>query len=158
VEHPKAIGDRSQLAIMAALDDIGYAVFVPFGENSRVDLIIDDGDRLARVQCKTGRLQRGAVRFRACSSYAHHPNPKILKRDYLGEIDYFGVYCPETHGVYPVPIECAEVRRECSLRVDASRNGQREGIRLAADYAVATVKVAVTAKLGGRPGAAGSCA
>jgi hypothetical protein len=110
MEHPKAIGDRSQLAIMVALDRAGYAVFVPFGENLR-----------------TGRLQSGAIRFRACSSYAHHPNPKIRKRDYLGEIDYFGVYCVETHDVYLVPIECAQVRRECALRVDPSRNGQKQG-------------------------------
>ena len=158
MEHPKAIGDRSQLAVMLALDDAGYAVFVPYGENTRFDLVIDDGIRLGRVQCKTGRLQSGAVRFRACSSYAHHPNPKILKRDYLDEIDYFGVYCPETHGVYLVPIDCAQVRRECALRVDPSRNGQRERIRMAADYEIARVSVRPTAAPGAIPGAAGSCA
>jgi hypothetical protein len=32
MEHPKAIGDRSQLAIMVALDRVGYPVFLPFGE------------------------------------------------------------------------------------------------------------------------------
>jgi PD-(D/E)XK endonuclease len=143
---------------MLALDDAGYAVFVPYGENTRADLVIDKGSRLARVQCKTGRLQSGAVRFRACSSYAHHPNPKILKRDYLDEIDYFGVYCPETYGVYLVPIDCAQVRRECALRVDPSRNGQKQGIRAAADYEIARVSVRATREPGAIPGAAGSCA
>lgn len=143
---------------MLALEDAGYAVFAPYGENTRTDLVIDDGSRLARVQCKTGRLQSGAVRFRACSSYAHHPNPKILKRDYLGEIDYFGVYCPETLGVYLVPIDCAQVRRECALRIDPSRNGQTQRIRMAADYEIARVSVRPTAGLGAFPGAAGSCA
>jgi hypothetical protein len=158
VDHPKAIGERSQLAIVIALDRAGYAVFIPFGENLRYDLVIDDGERLARVQCKTGRLESGAVRFRACSSYGHHPNPKILKRDYLGEIDYFGVYCLETHDVYLVPIECAQVRRECSLRVEPTRNGQRQGVRLAADYAVARVTVEPTGGPGARTDAAGSSA
>jgi hypothetical protein len=158
MEHPKTIGDRSQLAIMIALDRAGYAVFVPYGENLRYDLVIDEGDRLARVQCKTGRFQSGVVRFRACSSYAHHPNPKPRKRDYLGEIDYFGVYCLETHDVYLVPIECAQVRRECSLRVEPTRNGQAQGVRLAADYGIARVTVEPIGAPGGRPGAAGSCA
>ena len=158
MEHPKAIGDRSQPAIMVALDGAGFAVFVPFGENTRYDLVIDEGNRLARVQCKTGRLQSGAVRFRACSSYAHHPNPKILKRDYLGEIDYFGVYCLENQGVYLIPIEDAQVRRECALRVDPSRNGQIQGIRLAADYQIASVRVSATARPDAKPGARGSCA
>jgi PD-(D/E)XK endonuclease len=52
--HPKAIGETSQLAIMLGLDRAGYAFFVPFGGNTRYDLVIDEGDRLARVQCKTG--------------------------------------------------------------------------------------------------------
>jgi hypothetical protein len=158
MEHPKAIGERSQLAVMVALDRAGYPVFVPFGENLRYDLVIDEGHKLSRVQCKTGRLLAGAVRFRACSSYAHHLNPKVIKRDYLGEIDHFGVYCVETQDVYLVPIESAQVRRECSLRVDPSRNGQKLGIRQAADYLIARVSIEVIAEPGGRPGAAGSCA
>jgi hypothetical protein len=141
MEHPKAIGETSQLAIMLGLDRAGYAFFVPFGENTRYDLVIDEGDRLARVQCKTGRLKTGAVRFRACSSYAHHQNPKLLKRDYLGEIDYFGVYCPETRGVYLVPIEHLRVRREGALRVDPARNGQAHKVRLAADYQIAQISI-----------------
>ena len=58
MEHPKAIGDRSTLAIMIALQSAGYTVLLPFGENTRYDLVIDDGARLARVQCKTGRLRK----------------------------------------------------------------------------------------------------
>jgi hypothetical protein len=75
VEHPKDIGDVSTLAIMFGLRELGYELLVPFGENSRYDLVIDDGVSLARVQCKTGRIRKGAVEFKTCSSYAHHPNP-----------------------------------------------------------------------------------
>jgi hypothetical protein len=59
MEHPKAVGDRSQLAITLALIDRGFAVFLPVGENTRCDLVIDDGVQLGRVQCKTGRLREG---------------------------------------------------------------------------------------------------
>jgi hypothetical protein len=61
VEHPKDIGDRTTLAIMLALREHGFAVLVPFGENTRYDLVIDDGAKMANVQCKTGRLRKGAV-------------------------------------------------------------------------------------------------
>ena len=107
MEHPKDIGDRSALAVMRSpLQGIGHAVYVPFGENTRADFVIDDGTRLARVQCKTGRLRNGAVQFKTCSNYAHHSNPAIVvTRDYLGQIDYFAVYCPETSGIYLIPIE-----------------------------------------------------
>jgi hypothetical protein len=142
MEHPKAIGDRSTLAIMLALRETGVAMYVPFGENTRCDLIIDDGVRLSRVQCKTGRLRAGAVRFKTCSDYAHHPNPRSTSRDYQGEIDYFAVYCRETGGVFLVPIEDVPLRRQATLRVDPARNGQTRGIRLAAQYEVARVPVA----------------
>ena len=85
MEHPKDIGDRSALAIAIALQGIGHAVYLPFGENTRADFVIDDGTRLARVQCKTGRLRNGVVQFKTCSSYAHHSNPASVARDYLGQ-------------------------------------------------------------------------
>jgi PD-(D/E)XK endonuclease len=144
MEHPKAIGDRTTLAVMAALQEAGFALYVPFGENTRVDVVIDDGRVLARVQCKTGRLRRGAVRFSACSNYGHHRNPKMLQRDYLGDIDYWGVYCPETRGVYIVPIADAWLGRQCALRVEAPRNNQRSRIRWAAGYQLGTVEVEAT--------------
>jgi hypothetical protein len=142
MEHPKAAGDRSTLAIMAALELAGYAIFLPFGENTRYDLVIDDGAALWRVQCKTGRLRGGAVRFKTCSTYAHHPNPKLAKRDYVGEIDHFAVYCPETYGVYLITIEDIAVRQKGALRVDPPRNGQKRRIRFAADYEIAKVACA----------------
>jgi len=93
MEHPKDVGDRTTLAVMLALRDAGNAIAVPFGENTRYDLIIDGGVRLLRVQCKTGRLRNGAVRFNTASTYAHHASPKEQSRHYRGQIDCFAVYC-----------------------------------------------------------------
>jgi hypothetical protein len=138
---PKAVGDRTTLALMLALYDAGFAVAVPFGENTRYDLLIDDGCVVSRVQCKTGRLREGRIRFNTCSSYAHHPNPRVTKRTYIGEIDYFGVYCPETAGAYLVPIAHASVKRMASLRVNEPRNNQRRFVRFARDYEVGRVAV-----------------
>jgi hypothetical protein len=139
--HPKAVGDQSTLAVMLALHRAGYGVFLPFGENTRSDLVIDDGISLLRVQCKTGRLSEGAVRFSTCSSYAHHSRPRALRRDYLGEIDCFAVYCPETGGTYLVPIKDLPVKVEGALRVEHARNGQQRGVRLGDPYEIARVTV-----------------
>jgi hypothetical protein len=144
MEHPKDVGDGSLLAIMAAFRAEGLAMYVPFGENTRSDLIIETENGLARIQCKTGRLRGGAVVFRACSSYAHHRNPLVTRRDYQGQVDAFAVYCPETGGVYVVPIGHLSVRVEGKLRVDPPRNGQRKNIRLAADYEIGQIKFTPT--------------
>jgi hypothetical protein len=142
VEHPKDVGDRTVLGVMLVLQSRGFSLLLPFGENTRYDLGIDDGGRLMRVQCKTGKLQAGAVRFKACSTYAHHPHPKALKRDYEGEIDYFAVYCRDTGGVYLIPFADVPVKRQGALRVAPARNGQRRLIRLASDYEVGRVEIA----------------
>ena len=141
MEHPKDKGDRTTLAVMIALRECGYAVLVPFGENTRYDLVIDDGERLARVQCKTGRLRHGAVIFAVCSSYGHHMRPGSARRDYRGQIEYFGVHCPDTTAVYLIRIGDLNVRVGAALRVEPARNGQRSKIRNAADYEVGRVTV-----------------
>jgi hypothetical protein len=161
MEHPKAVGDRTTLAVMLALQEAGYDIAVPFGENTRYDLLLDDGVSLIRVQCKSGRLRAGAVEFAVCSCYGHHPNPKLTRRDYTGEVDSFAVYCRETGGVYLVPIQDVRTRVSAKLRVDAPRNNQQIGIRWAAQYQVATVELGATRAtpaLRERPGARGSCA
>jgi hypothetical protein len=79
-EHPKDVGDRTTLAVMLTLRGYGHQIAVPFGENTRYDLILDDGAELLRIQCKTGRLRNGAVEFSTASSYAHHPNEKSTQR------------------------------------------------------------------------------
>jgi hypothetical protein len=131
--HPKDVGDRTTLAVMLALKMSGLTVLVPFGENTRYDLVVERSGEFARVQCKTGRLRGGVVMFKASSSYAHHPRPRPAARGYHGEIDYFGVHCPDTGGVYLIPV--ADVpETDARLRVDPALNGQKNRTRAAADY------------------------
>jgi PD-(D/E)XK endonuclease len=125
------IGDHTTLAVMSALQAAGFAVLVPFGENTRYDLAIDDGWRLSRVQCRSGRLRCGGVRFNTCSSYAHHRPSRFTTRPYFGEIDFFGVYCSETDDVYLVPIEDVPLTRQAALRISPPRNGQTLRVRFA---------------------------
>ena len=145
VAHPKDIGDRTTLAVMLALHDAGYQVSTPFGENTRYDLVLDDGETLARLQCKTGRMRLGAVEFATASSYAHHPNEKPTQRHYRGQVDAFAVYCRETGGVYVIPIEELPLDR-AYLRVSAPLNGQRKRIRFAEEYEIATVSCSTSGR------------
>ena len=134
--HPKDIGDESQAMVLARLVQAGYQVLLPFGENVRYDLVIDDGGSLLRVQCKTGRLRRGAISFPTCSSTYHHPKNKGVAdchQGYVGQADLFGIYCSETGSVYLVPV--GEVgRREGSLRVAPAKNNQVKKVRWAREF------------------------
>ena len=115
---------------------------MPFGENTRCDLVVEAASHLVRVQCKTGRLRNGAVEFSLCSNYGHHRNPQTYARDYHGQVDYFAVYCLETAGVYLVPIGDLPGTRQAFLRLEPPRNNQRRKIRFAARYEIARVATA----------------
>ena len=136
--HPKLVGDQTEAMVIARLVQAGKCVLLPFGENQRYDLVLDEGDRFVRVQCKTGRVRNGAIRFNTCSSSYHHPSNqgmKFYQHNYVGQADLFGVYCPDNDRVYLVPVADVGVRQGF-LRVDASRNNQSAGVRWARDYEV----------------------
>jgi glucose dehydrogenase len=126
----KRTGDISEAMVLAALVRCGYTVAIPFGENQRWDAVIERDNVLARVQIKTGRLRKGVIIYNACSSHAHRNG---RTRNYFGQVEYFGVYCPELEQSFLVPIEHATATY-CSLRVDVTKNGQAKRLRWAHHY------------------------
>jgi hypothetical protein len=127
----KAIGDRSELEVAIVLVRNGYIVSKPLGDSHRYDLIIDDGEKLARVQVKTGRLKRGSIAVACCSSHTHRGGPSA--RSYRGEVEFIGVFCPQTGRVYLVP-ESEIVESTMHLRVEPTINRQDRHIRWANKY------------------------
>ena len=134
--NPKAIGERSEGMVIAALLRAGELVAQPFGDNQRYDLLVDRGGRFLRIQVKTGRrLTRGnsagTIVFPTCSSQAHRGGPSL---PYHGQADYFAVYCPETDKVYFVAVsECGSYR--AVLRLEPPRKQQhRVRMRWARDH------------------------
>ena len=58
-------------------------------------------------------------------------------RSYVGEVDYFAVYCPANNGVYFIPID--EVPGAAgSLRISPTENNQAVRVRWAHDYELPT--------------------
>jgi len=109
-----------------------------FRENTRADLVVDNGTNLSRVQRKTGRLRNGSVLFAPCSTYGHHPNPKVRRRTYDGEIEEFAVFRPELGAVYLVPIADVRATSQALLRVTPPLNGQWKRQR---NYEIARIDV-----------------
>lgn len=132
--HPVDVGERSEAVILAAFVERGFEVLLPWGNNHRYDMVLDVGDRFLRIQCKTGRLRSGTVEFSARSVRSN--TAETLMRNYVGEIDYFAVYCPANRELYVVP--CDETTRSnVMLRIAPATNNQSKRIRWAADYQLA---------------------
>lgn len=130
--NTKHVGDISQANVMAALLKKQCSVLLPFGDNQRYDLVIETPDGFHRIQCKTGRIRSGAIEFPVASSSNHRRGG--ARRPYLGQIDYFGVYCPCNGKTYLVPSRDLTLRNLCRLRVAPPGNHQRRHIRWASDY------------------------
>lgn len=127
-------GDLAELEVATALVRSGKRLLRPLSSATRYDLLIDNEDgTFTRVQCKMGILRSGRVEFRLYSMSGHRTEPV----SYRGQVDAFGVYCPQTQATYFVPMAAiARCGAIASLRVVPSRNGQVRRIRLARDFRI----------------------
>ena len=128
-------GEVSRTQIIAALARLGKHVLVPLGDYLRYDFVIDEEGRFQRVQCKTGRLINGAVLFYPCSVDSRSEKGRCVRKDYVGQVELFGVYCPDNDKCYLVPVEVVP-SRGCSLRVAPPQNGQQAHIRWADQFEI----------------------
>ena len=129
-----AKGAIAESMITAEAVRLGIDVYRPVTEGGRADLVFDFGDRLARVQCKWGRLVGDVIVVRTATC-RHSPTRGYVKTTYAeDEIDAFGVYCGELNRCYYVPITDRAGKTDLHLRLRPARNNQRVGVTMAADY------------------------
>jgi hypothetical protein len=140
---PNEIGAITQAKVATALIGAGKLVLFLWMQVARYDLVIDEKGKFSRVQCKTGQLLRGAIYFRPQSLRAakRETGWRRIAATYAGEVDYFGVYCPDNDKVYLVPITDVSVSVRCSLRIDPPKNNQQKRIRWASDYEVKPMRI-----------------
>ena len=131
--NSKAIGDITQSQVLAALLKQGKKVLMPFGDNFRYDLVVEENGSFSRIQCKTGRVDRGAVVFAVASSQYHRGGKR---QNYHGQVEAFGVFCPENGKTYIIPIGDLPLVREAKLRLALPKNSQGKGIRWAVQYEI----------------------
>jgi hypothetical protein len=106
-------------------------VLIPFGDGHPYDLAVDLGSAGAlRVQCKTAWPVNGCLVFN-CRSTDHGRG----RRPYFGLADVFGVYFPPNDSIFLVPLD-GVAGFNGRLRLEPTRNNQRRGIRLAADFEI----------------------
>jgi hypothetical protein len=133
------IGNRSTLKCFSAFDAAGFFVSIPFGDGVPYDLVIDDGDKLYRVECKTARLRPdGAIDVWARSNsgrWYKSSRPRL----YAGRVDFLAAYCPETDKVYVIP-ENLLSRCMIRLRISPTANNQTRKIRWASDFEIEAFK------------------
>ena len=96
---------------------MGFDVSIPLTESAAYDLIVDDGQQLARVQCKFANDRRRQVDLRRIHS---NSSGYVVKRTRQGSYDW--LYVLDGNGSEYVIKECLAERRSVTLR-DANMLG-----------------------------------
>ena len=95
----------------------GHSVSVPFGDNDKYDLIVDNGRELYRIQCKTAwENKQDTIRFNTHSQTTD--GGEYHEETYAGRIDAFVVRYPETEQLYWIDVTDATTQK-MELRFEA---------------------------------------
>jgi PD-(D/E)XK nuclease superfamily protein len=126
-------GNSAEANVLRALLDRGFHVLLPFGDGHPYDLVVHvpRAEIFLRVQCKCARPTTDGCLLFNCRTTDHGRG----RLRYLGLADLFGVYSPLTDTVYLVPVD-ELATFEGRLRLQPTRNNQRCGVRMAADYEI----------------------
>lgn len=134
--NSKQKGNLTELQCLTAFYEQGCHVSLPYGENSRYDMIVDVNGKLLRVQVKTSSLKKedeNAIEF-SCRSTRVNSQGVVSNRYTSNEIDYFATFWK---GVcYLIPITECSVSK--TLRFAPPKSGQIKGISFAKDYELQT--------------------
>jgi hypothetical protein len=104
--NTKNRGDETEAKIIATLLEHGFTVSLPFGDNDKYDLIVDDSGSLYRVQCKTAWQNKpNTIRFNTHSQTTRERT--YHEETYHDEVDAFIIRYPEDDSIYWIDIQNA---------------------------------------------------
>lgn len=125
MDYTKFKGNLTELKCLIGFMSLGFDCSIPYGDNSKYDMIVDTGDELLKIQCKSscnpirdGIRDLDAFHF---STITQTTNTKetIRKRYTDEQIDYFAT-CYEDK-IYIVPVE--ECSTDKTLRLKPPNSG-----------------------------------
>jgi hypothetical protein len=102
VRNVKWRGEIVELAFLAKAASMGFAVTKPYGDSEPYDFIVDSGNRLWRVQVKSGSYKTGSA-YRVGASHLSNTKPK-QKAYTAKQIDILAVYIVPLDVWYIIPV------------------------------------------------------
>lgn len=125
----------AELKVAGDLADRGCSISFPFGEDCDYDLIADLKGRIHRVQVKYTESDGRVINVRCRSHSLTNGKVRRTKQYTAKTVDWIAVYDRTSDRCYYFPSsELGSGRSMLHLRLTPARNGQRIGIRNAADY------------------------
>lgn len=123
-------GLMGELAFTYRMIEKGWKVFTPLDQNSRIDMILDIGGKLLKIQIKYCTPYRGCLRidlerrFRKTNHFT------------MDDLDAVGVFDAVNSKCYLIPFDKIHPHQGIWLRVQKSMNKQQKGIHWAGEYEI----------------------
>lgn len=134
-DHKKDMGSYGEALVVSQIIQNGCAAFTDFGDNSRIDVIVEDKQgRLHRVQVKAvGREDKSPE---VSVLYLYKSGPGGYRFTYTeAMVDWFAVVDVVTSKIAWIPIqEALQSKSAVSLRHSIPKNNQTKNIRMFSDY------------------------
>lgn len=139
--NTKDIGSVGEVLVLSHLISKGYRVSIPFGDNTKYDLISEKDGKMERIQVKTTNTNNGeTINFKvSCTVYEKQKDGnnrsktvKYNKRDFEW---LYGVDL-STKKIYKIPSTKVSGKAVFRLRLVPSKNRQVMNINFAKDFEV----------------------
>lgn len=124
-------GDLGVLKAQADLAEQGFMILHPLTEHAPFDLVAYKDKHFIRIQVKYRTLSLvGAISVNMKNNWVdkHGIHVKYLDKT---QVDIICIYCPDTDKCYY--IDPLKYNKSISLRVNAPKNNQKQGVILADD-------------------------
>lgn len=128
-----SIGDIGEAMAIADFTKAGFVVSAPLSNNARYDLIIDNGEKIYRVQVKTTESVKDEKMIFATKTTNYSKGNWKSTRYSINEVDIFYLYCLENdwRGLY---IPENEILTQLNIRFTPPKSGQKVGIKMQEDF------------------------
>lgn len=110
----------------------GYIVSVPYGNNSRYDIVVDLGNLFIRVQCKTAFLNRNESYTINTSNMVSTTTQRRVKHYTKKQIDFIASVIKDQ--LVLIPVAEIEKSKRKIFRVELPKYGSKSNCNLIEDY------------------------
>ncbi len=133
LNNPNIKGTLGEAAVCKDLLQLGYSVFVEFGNHSKVDVVVLDEDfKVYKIQIKAIQSKNDIVQVYSLKSCL---NPKYNSTYTTQQVDIFAVYVIDDDFVFYVAAkELLKNGKSSKFRLSESKNGQKKNVRYVRDY------------------------
>ena len=135
VMNTKDKGNIGEAKAITYLLENGYAVLIPFGDNTQYDVVAEKNNKFTRIQIKFVSISKGILRIPLyrCTS---KNGKQVMKKYTPANVDEIWAYCPDNNNLYRIPISnCCGNANIYILRIKQPKYTYKDNrIKYAADY------------------------